>query len=53
LVRDCAEQLGLEPEGFERSDGVSPALGLGRGGPFDRFRQMRIGLVIERYRMDR
>jgi len=33
LVRDCAEQLGLEPERIKGTNGNSPALGLGRREP--------------------
>jgi hypothetical protein len=52
LVCDSAQKLGRKPKRVERSNEKSPALGLGRGRPFDRFRQMRFELVLRRSGMD-
>jgi hypothetical protein len=46
LVRDCAEQLGLEPERIKGTNENSPASACKKAGAFDRFRQMLLSLFL-------
>jgi hypothetical protein len=53
LLRNSAEQLGPEAEGFKRRSNDFLLRSACEGSTFDRFRQMLFRLVIERSRMDR